>query len=338
MDKYPPATTINGPKKIIQGEKLRGADKMARIPVKFKPVPREELLPKPRWIRASFTGTREVVALKKVLRSKGLHTVCEEAACPNLGECFGNGTATFMIMGDICTRRCPFCDVGHGRPNPLDQSEPENLAQTIAAMKLKYVVITSVDRDDLRDGGASHFVNCIKAVRAHSPQTRIEILTPDFRGRMEAAVDILATAPSDVFNHNLETVPRLYREVRPGSDYQYSLDLLERVKRGQPGLPTKSGLMLGLGESRTEIIEVMEDLVNHRVDMLTLGQYLQPSIHHLPVRQYWHPDEFEALREIGESIGFANVASGAMVRSSYHADLQANFADSFSNRDMIRVK
>ncbi len=338
MDRYPPATTINGPKKIIQGEKLRGADKMARIPVKFKPVPREKLLPKPRWIRAGFTGTREVAALKKVLRSKGLHTVCEEAACPNLGECFGNGTATFMIMGDICTRRCPFCDVGHGRPNPLDQSEPENLAQTIAAMKLKYVVITSVDRDDLRDGGASHFVNCIKAVRTHSPQTKIEILTPDFRGRMEKAVDILAQAPSDVFNHNLETVPRLYREVRPGSDYQYSLDLLKRVKRDQPGLPTKSGLMLGLGESRAEIVEVMEDLVNHRVDMLTIGQYLQPSIHHLPVRRYWHPKEFEEFREIGESIGFANVASGAMVRSSYHADLQADFADSLSNRDKIRVQ
>ena len=322
MDRPPPAT-INAPKKIIQGEKLRGADKMARIPVRIKPVPGKKLLRKPRWIRASFTGSPEVIALKKILRSKGLHTVCEEAACPNLGECFGNGTATFMIMGDICTRRCPFCDVGHGRPNPLDPAEPENLAQTVAAMKLQYVVITSVDRDDLRDGGARHFVDCIKAVRAHSPQIRIEILTPDFRGRMEKALDILAQAPSDVFNHNLETVPRLYREVRPGSDYQYSLDLLKRVKRDQPELPTKSGLMLGLGESRAEIIEVMEDLVNHQVDMLTIGQYLQPSVHHLPVQRYWHPEEFEAFREIGESIGFANVASGAMVRSSYHADLQA---------------
>lgn len=323
MGRNPAGAAVNGPKKIIRGEKLRGADKMARIPVRIEPLPREKLLRKPRWIRASFTGTAEVAALKKILRSRGLHTVCEEAACPNLGECFGNGTATFMIMGDICTRRCPFCDVGHGRPNPLDPAEPENLAQTIAEMKLQYVVITSVDRDDLRDGGASHFVDCIKAVRTHSPQTRIEILTPDFRGRMEKAVDILAQAPSDVFNHNLETVPRLYREVRPGSDYQYSLDLLKRVRQDQPELPTKSGLMLGLGESRAEIVEVMEDLVNHQVDMLTLGQYLQPSIHHLPVRRYWHPEEFEALRETAESIGFSNVASGAMVRSSYHADSQA---------------
>lgn len=329
MDSCPPATETKvlrktAPKKIIRGEKLRGADKMARIPVRIKPVPKEKLLRKPAWIRASFTGTKEVTALKKVLRAKGLHTVCEEAACPNLGECFGNGTATFMIMGDICTRRCPFCDVGHGRPNPLDQAEPENLAQTIAAMKLKYVVITSVDRDDLRDGGASHFVNCIRSIRVLSPQTKIEILTPDFRGRIEIATDILTKAPSDVFNHNLETVPRLYREVRPGSDYQHSLNLLKQVKLNQSGLPTKSGLMLGLGESRAEIIEVMEDLRDHQVDMLTLGQYLQPSIHHLAVQRYWHPDEFESLREVGESIGFTNVASGAMVRSSYHADLQAH--------------
>ncbi len=316
------------PKKIIRGEKLRGADKMARIPIRVEPVSREKLLRKPRWIRASFTGSPEVAALKKILRSKGLHTVCEEAACPNLGECFGNGTATFMIMGDICTRRCPFCDVGHGRPNPLDPAEPENLAQTVAAMKLQYVVITSVDRDDLRDGGASHFVDCIQAVRTHSRQTRIEILTPDFRGRMEKAIDILARAPSDVFNHNLETVPRLYREVRPGSDYQHSLDLLQRVKHRHPELPTKSGLMLGLGESRAEIIEVMEDLVNHQVDMLTLGQYLQPGIHHLPVRRYWHPDEFDSLRDVAKSIGFASVASGPMVRSSYHADLQAKIVHS----------
>ncbi len=326
MDRNSPAAAVNVPKKIIRGEKLRGADKMARIPVRFEPLPKEKLLRKPAWIRASFTGAPEVAALKKILRSRGLHTVCEEAACPNLGECFGNGTATFMIMGDICTRRCPFCDVAHGRPNPLDPAEPENLAQTVAGMKLRYVVITSVDRDDLRDGGAGHFVDCIRAVRTHSPQTRIEILTPDFRGRMEKAVDILAQAPSDVFNHNLETVPRLYREVRPGSDYRYSLDLLKRVKRDQPQLPTKSGLMLGLGESRAEVIKVMEDLVNHEVDMLTLGQYLQPSLHHLPVRRYWHPAEFEALRETAESIGFANVASAPMVRSSYHADAQAKFS------------
>jgi lipoic acid synthetase len=312
------------PKPIVQGEKLRGADKMARIPVKVEPLPRDQLLRKPKWIRASFTGTREVAELKKVLRAKGLHTVCEEAACPNLGECFGNGTATFMIMGDICTRRCPFCDVGHGRPNPLDSREPENLAQTVAAMQLKYVVITSVDRDDLRDGGAGHFVECIQAIRMHCPDTRIEILTPDFRGRIDVAVEILNKAPADIFNHNLETVPRLYRKARPGSDYQYSLDLLHRVKKQQPALPTKSGIMLGLGETRQEVIQVMEDLREHMVDMVTLGQYLQPSRHHLAVEKYWSPDEFEEFRIIGESLGFDNVASGPMVRSSYHADLQAH--------------
>ncbi len=312
------------PKPIVQGEKLRGADKMARIPVKVQPLPRDQLLRKPKWIRASFTGTREVVELKKVLRAKGLHTVCEEAACPNLGECFGNGTATFMIMGDICTRRCPFCDVGHGRPNPLDRDEPENLADTIAAMQLKYVVITSVDRDDLRDGGASHFVECIEAIRSQCPATRIEILTPDFRGRIDVAVDILNKAPADVFNHNLETVPRLYRQARPGSDYHYSLDLLRRIKKQQPGVPTKSGIMLGLGETRQEIIEVLKDMREHDVNMVTLGQYLQPSRYHLAVEKYWSPDEFDDLRSEGESLGFDNVASGPMVRSSYHADLQAS--------------
>jgi lipoic acid synthetase len=312
------------PKPIVQGEKLRGADKMARIPVKVQPLPRDQLLRKPKWIRASFTGTREVVELKKVLRAKGLHTVCEEAACPNLGECFGNGTATFMIMGDICTRRCPFCDVGHGRPNPLDRDEPENLADTIAAMQLKYVVITSVDRDDLRDGGASHFVECIEAIRSQCPATRIEILTPDFRGRIDVAVDILNKAPADVFNHNLETVPRLYRQARPGSDYRYSLDLLRRIKNQQPAVPTKSGIMLGLGETRQEIIEVLKDMREHDVNMVTLGQYLQPSRYHLAVEKYWSPDEFDDLRSEGESLGFDNVASGPMVRSSYHADLQAS--------------
>ena len=312
------------PKPVVPGEKLRGAEKMARIPVKIKPLEKDQLLRKPKWIRASFTGTKQVADLKKVLRSKGLHTVCEEAACPNLGECFGNGTATFMIMGDICTRRCPFCDVGHGRPNPLDKSEPKNLAETIAAMQLKYVVITSVDRDDLRDGGAGHFVECIEAIRELSPNTKIEILTPDFRGRIDVAIDILQKSPADVFNHNLETIPRLYKEARPGSDYQYSLDLLQQVKLNQPATPTKSGLMLGLGEEKHEIVEVMKDLRAHQVDMLTLGQYLQPSIHHLAVKKYWHPEEFEELREIGETLGFTNVASGAMVRSSYHADLQAH--------------
>ena len=311
-------------KPVVQGEKLRGADKMARIPVKIEPLSRDQLLRKPKWIRASFTGTREVADLKKVLRSKGLHTVCEEAACPNLGECFGKGTATFMIMGDICTRRCPFCDVGHGRPNPLDPDEPVNLADTIAAMNLKYVVITSVDRDDLRDGGAGHFVDCIRAIRKKCPTTRIEVLTPDFRGRIDVAVDILNQSPADVFNHNLETVPRLYKKARPGSDYQYSLDLLKRVKLAQPDTPTKSGIMLGLGETREEIIEVMHDMRLHNIDMVTLGQYLQPSRHHLAVDKYWSPEEFDDLRIIGESLGFSNVASGPMVRSSYHADLQAN--------------
>ncbi len=309
---------------IIQGKKLRGKEKMARIPVKIMPLSRDQLLRKPQWIRASFTGTAAVSELKKVLRSKGLHTVCEEAACPNLGECFSNGTATFLIMGDICTRRCPFCDVAHGRPNPVDADEPHKLAETIAAMKLKYVVITSVDRDDLRDGGATHFVACINAIRSLCPDTKIEILTPDFRGRIEVAVDILGKSPADVFNHNLETVVRLYKQVRPGSDYQYSLNLLLRIKQSQPTLPTKSGIMLGLGESKAEVIAVMQDLRRHQVNMLTLGQYLQPSRHHLPVQRYWHPDEFTELGEIGDTLGFSNVASAAMVRSSYHADLQAH--------------
>lgn len=299
---------------------------MARIPVKVIQQPREQRLRKPKWIRASFSGTQAVSNLKKVLREKGLHTVCEEAACPNIGECFGKGTATFMIMGDICTRRCPFCDVGHGRPNPLDTSEPRHLAETIELMRLKYVVITSVDRDDLRDGGAGHFAECIQEVRRRCPNTRIEILTPDFRGRIDVAVDILSKTPPDVFNHNLETVPRLYRQCRPGSDYQYSLNLLQRAKVNHPQTLTKSGLMLGLGETRDEIVEVMGDMRAHRVDMLTLGQYLQPSPHHLAVEKYWTPEEFDSLRIEGEKMGFTNVASGPMVRSSYHADLQAQNA------------
>ncbi len=311
-------------KTVVQGEKLRGQEKMARIPVRIIPLPAEQRLRKPKWIRASFTGTRQVSDLKKVLRAKGLHTVCEEAACPNLGECFGNGTATFLIMGDICTRRCPFCDVAHGRPNPLDENEPHNLAQTIAAMNLKYVVITSVDRDDLRDGGAAHFAACINAVRAHCPTTKIEILTPDFRGRIEVAAAVLEKSPPDVFNHNLETVPRLYKQARPGADYQHSLNLLQRIKQKQPDLPTKSGIMLGLGETRNEVIAVLQDLRRHDVDMLTLGQYLQPSRYHLAVEKYWTPEEFDQLGRIAESLGFSNAASGPMVRSSYHADLQAH--------------
>ena len=311
-------------KKVIAGEKLRGEEKMARIPVKVTPLPREQLLRKPKWIRASFTGTQKVADLKKILREKGLHTVCEEAACPNLGECFGNGTATFLIMGDICTRRCPFCDVAHGRPNPLDLNEPLHLAETIAAMGLQYVVITSVDRDDLRDGGAAHFVDCIESVRNACPHTKIEILTPDFRGRIDVAVEILAKSPPDVFNHNMETVQRLYKQARPGSDYQYSLNLLQRMKQIAPDVPTKSGIMLGLGETKEEIIQVMADMRKHDVEMLTLGQYLQPSRHHLAVEKYWEPAEFEEFGSIGKDMGFSNVASGAMVRSSYHADLQAH--------------
>ena len=261
--------------------------------------------------------------LKKVLREHHLHTVCEEASCPNLGECFTHGTATFMIMGDICTRRCPFCDVAHGRPDPLDTEEPENLATTIAAMELRYVVVTSVDRDDLRDGGATHFVACIDAIRQHNPDTKIEVLVPDFRGRMERALSIMQASPPDVFNHNLETIPRLYKKARPGSDYQWSLDLLKNFKTQHTTVPTKSGLMLGLGETLEEVEQVMRDLRAHNVDMLTLGQYLQPSLHHLPVDRYVTPEEFDQLREIGEALGFSQVASGPMVRSSYHADQQA---------------
>lgn len=308
----------------VQGEKLRGAAKMARIPVKFEPLPREKILRKPKWIRASFTGTEAVATLKRKLRASGLHTVCEEAACPNLGECFGNGTATFMIMGDICTRRCPFCDVAHGRPNPLEPDEPQNLAKTVANMELEYVVITSVDRDDLKDGGAHHFTSCIQAIRKQSPHTRIEVLVPDFRGRMDIALHILNHAPPDVFNHNLETVPRLYKQARPGSDYCFSLTLLKRAKEQWSNIPTKSGIMLGLGETREEIMQVMQDMREYRIDMVTLGQYLQPSRHHLAVEKYWTPEEFQELGEYGKQLGFANVAAGPMVRSSYHADLQAH--------------
>ena len=300
---------------------LKGESKTARIPVKV--VQPAKPLSKPRWIRAKAPNSPAVAQLKKILRQQNLYTVCEEAACPNIGECFAHGTATFMIMGDICTRRCPFCDVAHGRPNPLDPAEPQNLALTIQAMQLNYVVITSVDRDDLRDGGAAHFAACIKATRQHSPATGIEILVPDFRGRMEPALEILSQTPPDVFNHNLETIPRLYRQARPGADYSWSLQLLQAFKARNPAIPTKSGLMLGLGETLEEVADVMRDLRAHDCDMLTVGQYLQPSQHHLPVSRYVTPEEFQQLAELGYELGFSNVASGPMVRSSYHADRQA---------------
>ena len=309
-----------GRKGLEPGVKQRGADKTARIPVKIRP---SKPLRKPDWIRIKVPGSPEIAQLKKVLREHRLHTVCEEAACPNLGECFGHGTATFMIMGDICTRRCPFCDVAHGRPKPLDPDEPAHLANCIAGMRLRYVVITSVDRDDLRDGGAEHFVACIQAVRARNPRIQIEILVPDFRGRMDRALEILRAAPPDVFNHNLETVPRLYKQARPGSDYAWSLDLIRRIKAAHPSVPTKSGLMLGLGETLEEVEAVMGDLRAHDCDMLTLGQYLQPSAHHLPVARFVRPDEFKVLEEKAKAMGFTQVASGPLVRSSYHADLQA---------------
>jgi lipoic acid synthetase len=304
-----------------QPKHQRGKAKTARIPIKVEVT--ERPMRKPPWIRAKSPAGPEVQRLKGVLREQRLFTVCEEASCPNLGECFTHGTATFMIMGDICTRRCPFCDVAHGRPDPLDPEEPLHLAETIEAMGLRYVVVTSVDRDDLRDGGAGHFVDCIQSIRQRNPDTRIEILVPDFRGRMDRALDILRQAPPDVFNHNLESVPRLYKKVRPGSDYQWSLTLLKNFTQEHPGVPTKSGLMLGLGETLEEVEQVMRDMREHGVNMLTLGQYLQPGKHHLPVDRYVHPDEFEQLREIGEAMGFSQVASGPMVRSSYHADQQA---------------
>jgi lipoic acid synthetase len=286
-----------------------------------------EVLKKPDWIRVKAgSASSRFYEIKDILRANKLVTVCEEASCPNIGECFGKGTATFMIMGDKCTRRCPFCDVGHGRPDPLDTQEPENLARTIAALKLQYVVITSVDRDDLRDGGSQHFVDCIRRTRELSPETRIEILVPDFRGRDDRALDILKAAPPDVMNHNLETVPRLYREARPGSDYAFSLNLLKKFKALFPDVPTKSGLMVGLGETDEEILEVMRDMRAHHIDMLTIGQYLAPSTSHLPVRRYVHPDTFRMFEEKAYEMGFAHAAVGAMVRSSYHADQQAHAA------------
>jgi lipoyl synthase len=302
------------------GVKHKGAAKTSRIPIK---VIEAERLRKPEWIRVRAPSSPRFHEIKQILREHRLHTVCEEASCPNIGECFGKGTATFMIMGDICTRRCPFCDVGHGRPLALDTDEPVNLARTIAALRLRYVVITSVDRDDLRDGGAAHFVDCILAVRAHSPQTQIEVLVPDFRGRLDRALDILCAAPPDVMNHNLETVPRLYRQARPGADYAHSLRLLQSFKQRYPSLPTKSGLMVGLGETDDEILHTMRDLRAHDVDMLTIGQYLQPSTQHLPVLRYVHPDTFAQFERDAYAMGFRHAAVGALVRSSYHADKQA---------------
>ena len=308
-------------RRIEQGEKLRSADKVERIPVKV--IPTETVLHKPDWLRVRIRPSAEVGRIKQILRSYKLATVCEEASCPNLSECFGGGTATFMIMGEICTRRCPFCDVGHGKPLPLDGDEPRNLAEAIAEMKLRYVVITSVDRDDLRDGGAGHFADCIREARLLSPELQIEVLVPDFRGRMEPALDILTATPPDVFNHNLETVPRLYREVRPGANYQWSLSLMKEYKARNPEVLTKSGLMVGLGEAKEELLAVLDDLRAHDVDMLTIGQYLQPSRNHLAVERFVHPDEFAEYAEYAYDIGFRHVASGPLVRSSYHADRQA---------------
>jgi len=307
--------------KLVQGIKLRGADKVRRIPIKV--VPSDELLRKPDWIRVRIPVSAEIGRIKNVLRRRKLASVCEEASCPNLGECFDHGTATFMVMGDICTRRCPFCDVGHGKPNPLDPDEPRQLAEAVAEMKLKYVVVTSVDRDDVKDSGASHFAECINQMRLLNPNTKIEVLVPDFRGRMEIALERLSAHPPDVFNHNLETVPRLYKKARPGADYQWSLNLLKRYKAVRPEVTTKSGLMLGLGETIEEVKEELRDMRAHDIEMLTLGQYLQPSREHLKVERYVHPDEFAALKEFAEALGFHQVASGPLVRSSYHADLQA---------------
>lgn len=302
------------------GEKLRDAEKVELIPLKAAP---EEYIRKPPWIRIKLEQNDEVTRIKDLLRENKLSTVCEEANCPNLNECFGGGTATFMIMGDVCTRRCPFCDVGHGKPKALDAAEPENLAQTVALMKLNYVVITSVDRDDLRDGGAQHFADCIRLVREQSPGIQIEVLTPDFRGRMDPAIEILAATPPDVFNHNMETIPRLYAEARPGANYEWSLELLKRYRQQQPKVPTKSGLMVGMGETKDELLRVLDDMREHDIQMLTVGQYLQPSKDHYPLRRYVHPDEFAEYEEYALSIGFTHAACGPLVRSSYHADQQA---------------
>lgn len=310
--------------RLAPGEKLRDAEKMALIPIKVIPSDRKTMLKKPDWLKIKLPKSNErIQSIKDAMRKHGLHSVCEEASCPNLPECFNHGTATFMILGDICTRRCPFCDVGHGKPLPPNAEEPEKLALTIKDMNLKYVVITSVDRDDLRDGGAGHYAECIRQIRIHCPDIKIEILVPDFKGRMDVALEILDKQPPDVFNHNLETAPHLYTEARPGADYKWSLTLLKRFKQLHPNVPTKSGLMVGLGETNEEIIEVFKDLREHDVDMLTVGQYLQPSLHHLAVKRYVSPDEFNELKQAADDLGFDNAACGPFVRSSYHADLQA---------------
>lgn len=308
-------------RRTVAGEKLRGAEKVEKIPVKV--IPTEDVLRKPDWLRIRISNSPKVDKIKQILRKNNLATVCEEASCPNLSECFSGGTATFMIMGEICTRRCPFCDVGHGKPLALDAEEPRHLAKAIAEMGLKYVVITSVDRDDLRDGGAAHFAACIRESRILSPQLKIEVLVPDFRGRMEPALEILTATPPDVFNHNMETVPRLYREARPGANYKWSLKLMKDYKALNPDVPTKSGLMVGIGETKEELLSVLDDLRAHDVEMLTIGQYLAPSKDHLPVDRFVHPDEFEEYAAYGYAIGFKHVASGPLVRSSYHADKQA---------------
>ncbi|SES86827.1 lipoic acid synthetase [Thalassotalea agarivorans] len=310
--------------KMVAGTKLRDAEKMAHIPIKVVPTERETMLRKPEWLRIKLPRTSERIDhIKSSLRKHNLHSVCEEASCPNLSECFNHGTATFMILGAICTRRCPFCDVAHGRPLKPEAEEPRKLALTLKDMALKYVVITSVDRDDLRDGGAQQFADCITEIQKESPNTKIEILVPDFRGRMDRALEILNQSPPDVFNHNLETAPRLYTKARPGANYQWSLDLLKKFGEANPNVPTKSGLMVGLGETNEEILEVMRDLRAHGVTMLTIGQYLQPSKHHLPVERYVHPDEFEMFKQEAEKMGFEHAACGPLVRSSYHADKQA---------------
>ncbi|QZO12115.1 lipoyl synthase [Pseudoalteromonas piscicida] len=315
---------MSKPVKMEPGVKLRDAEKMALIPVKVMPTEREEMLRKPEWLKIRLPKSSERIdGIKQAMRKHGLHSVCEEASCPNLSECFNHGTATFMILGAICTRRCPFCDVAHGRPLKPDAQEPEKLALTIKDMRLSYVVITSVDRDDLRDGGAQHFADCIREIRKHNPGITIEILVPDFRGRMDRALEILSETPPDVFNHNLETAPRLYKLARPGADYKWSLELLRRFKEAHPEVRTKSGLMVGLGEEISEIEEVLRDLRKHNVDMLTVGQYLQPSKHHLPVKRYVPPVEFDGLKEYADEIGFSHAACGPFVRSSYHADQQA---------------
>ena len=315
---------MSKPVRVEPGVKMRDADKMALIPVQVVPTERDQMLRKPSWLKVKLpSNTQRIDEIKQAMRSHGLHSVCEEASCPNLPECFNHGTASFMILGDICTRRCPFCDVAHGRPLAPDAEEPEKLGKTIRDMKVKYVVITSVDRDDLRDGGAQHFADCVREIRRYSDGIQVEILVPDFRGRMQVALDILSDEAPDVFNHNLETVPRLYKAARPGANYQWSLDLLKNYKAARPDVRTKSGLMVGLGETKEEILEVMRDLRAHDCDMLTIGQYLQPSRHHIPVDRYVHPDEFEELRQAGVEMGFSHIASGPLVRSSYHADLQA---------------